>query len=136
MCFVHCHTARPVFCVQQVSVVPADTVVQRIERLMYDAALSILGGAGFRFSLPSRSNANQLYVPEIDRIVLLENNTTRDFNDQAAVRKTTIMTRILQLIHEARPHCSTFSSAECSSPIYLVRKSAAATTALESAEPQ
>lgn len=32
--------------------------------------------------------------------VLRENMTTREFNDQGQVTKTTIMTRILQLVHE------------------------------------
>ena len=50
--------------------------------------------------MPSRSNANQLYVPELDRFVLRDNVTSREFNDQAQVHKTTVMTRILQLVHE------------------------------------
>ena len=50
--------------------------------------------------MPSRANANQVYVPELDRIVLRDNLANREFNDQAQVHKTTLMTRILQLVHE------------------------------------
>ena len=67
---------------------------------MYSAARSIMAGQGLRYSVPSRSNANQIYVPELDRIVLKDSMTTREFNDQSSVNKTTIMTRILQLVHE------------------------------------
>ncbi len=34
------------------------------------AAVSILKGQGFTYSVPSRAKGNQLYVPELDRIVL------------------------------------------------------------------
>ena len=41
-----------------------------------------------------------MYVPELDRIVLRDNLASREFNDQSQVHKTTLMTRILQLVHE------------------------------------
>jgi hypothetical protein len=36
--------------------------------------------------VPSRGNSNQLYVKELDRIVLKDNLTSRDFNDQSQAR--------------------------------------------------
>lgn len=33
-------------------------------------AVTILNGDGFSYSVPSRAKGNQLYVPELDRIVL------------------------------------------------------------------
>ena len=41
-----------------------------IESEMIKIASTILKGQGFTFEIPSRSSSNQLYVPELDRIVL------------------------------------------------------------------
>lgn len=75
-------------------------VQSSIERLILHVTRSILSGAGFSFDVPSRSAANQLYVPELDRIVLKEKISLRPYANVATVRKTTITTRILQLIHQ------------------------------------
>ena len=67
---------------------PASKVVEAIEHAVYVVARSIMTGAtraqatrvmaltwplragqGFRYSVPSRANSNQLYVKELDRIV-------------------------------------------------------------------
>ena len=50
--------------------------------------------------MPSRANSNQLYVPELDRIVLKNATTTRSLANVATVRKAAITTRVLQLVHE------------------------------------
>jgi meiotic recombination protein SPO11 len=63
-------------------------------------AKSILAGNGFGYSVPSRSSANQLYVPELDRIVLKDKASFRQFANISSVRKTAITTRILQLVHQ------------------------------------
>lgn len=75
-------------------------VQSSIERLILNVTRSILSGAGFSFDVPSRSAANQLYVPELDRIVLKDKISLRPYANVATVRKTTITTRILQLIHQ------------------------------------
>lgn len=43
-----------------------------IEQIMVMTAQNILEGKGFAYMVPSRSSSNNLYVPEIDRIVLLD----------------------------------------------------------------
>jgi hypothetical protein len=53
-----------------------------------------------QFEIPSRSSTNQLYVPELDRIVLRSSLKSRPFAGTASVRKTTITTRVMELIHE------------------------------------
>lgn len=50
--------------------------------------------------MPNRSAANQLYVPELDRIVLKDKVSARAYINTATVRKTTITTRVMQLIHQ------------------------------------
>ncbi|KAK8951891.1 DNA topoisomerase 6 subunit A [Platanthera zijinensis] len=67
--------------------------------LSFDAAFSILSGSGFSFDVPSRSSSNQLYVPELDRIVLREKTSSRPFASLSTVRKATITARVLSLIH-------------------------------------
>lgn len=39
-------------------------------------------------------------MPQLDRIVLRDNLATREFSDQSQVLKTTLTTRVLQLVHE------------------------------------
>ena len=66
---------------------------------MCAAAQAVQAGDGYAFNVPSRTSNNQLYVPELDRIVLRDKSTLRKFADLNAVRKTTIMTRIMQLVY-------------------------------------
>eukprot|EP00126_Sphaerothecum_destruens_P008271 Sdes_comp20155_c0_seq1m13295 len=75
-------------------------VAKKIEELILQIAKSILQDKGFSFTLPSRSNSNQLYISELDRIVLGNAVSVRDFSNASTVRKATITTRILQLVHE------------------------------------
>ncbi|CAN1142874.1 DNA topoisomerase 6 subunit A [Linum perenne] len=75
-------------------------VQSNIESLILSLARSILAGNGFSFNVPSRAATNQLYVPELDRIVLKDKNTLRPFANISSVRKSTITTKILSLIHQ------------------------------------
>lgn len=45
-------------------------VMDEIERIAVETALSIIDGKGFSFRVPTRSAGNQKYVEELDRIVL------------------------------------------------------------------
>ncbi|ERM95711.1 DNA topoisomerase 6 subunit A [Amborella trichopoda] len=71
-----------------------------IEHTILSIAASILAGNGFSYQVPSRNNSNQLYVPELDRIVLKDKSSSRQFVNLSTVRKATITTRILQLVHQ------------------------------------
>jgi meiotic recombination protein SPO11 len=75
-------------------------VAENIERIMLDIASSVLDGHGFAFDVPSRNVGNQLYVPELDRIVLKDKSTIREFASVKHSRKVAIMTRVLQLVYE------------------------------------
>lgn len=85
---------------REVSELSLSSVQASIESLVLRLAHSILAGDGFALSVPSRSAANQLYVPELDRIVLKEKCALRPFAAVSTVRKTTVTARILQLIHQ------------------------------------
>ncbi|KAK9949821.1 hypothetical protein M0R45_005332 [Rubus argutus] len=76
------------------------SVQTEIEAVMLKVLQSILDGNGFSFDVPSRAAANQLYVPELDRIVLKDKSSLRPYANVSTVRKATITARILQLIHE------------------------------------
>ncbi|XP_051147769.1 DNA topoisomerase 6 subunit A [Andrographis paniculata] len=85
---------------REVTDLPLSSVQSTIESLALSLAHSILSGNGFSFGVPSRAAANQLYVPELDRIVLKDKSSSRPFANVSSVRKATITTRILQLIHQ------------------------------------
>jgi meiotic recombination protein SPO11 len=57
-------------------------------------------GEGFAYDIPSRAKGNQLYVPQLDRIVLKDSSSSRPFASTATCRKAVITTRILQLVHQ------------------------------------
>ncbi|KAK9798157.1 hypothetical protein WJX73_001152 [Symbiochloris irregularis] len=78
----------------------ADAVMDEVESAIYQSAVSILKGEGFSFAVPSRSKGNQLYVPELDRIVLKNSTSQRHFSNSATCRKAVITARVLGLIHE------------------------------------
>jgi meiotic recombination protein SPO11 len=84
----------------EVAAMDEAAVGRAIERIVAGAVESILAGKGYGFTMPSRAEANQLYIPELDRIVLKDKMTSRMFGSASGVRKTAITTRILQLIHE------------------------------------
>ncbi|MCO5601981.1 hypothetical protein L7F22_056108 [Adiantum nelumboides] len=82
---------------KEVADLSPDSVVTEVEKCILSAAKYILAGHGFGFSVPSRSGANQLYVPELDRIVLKDKSSVREFANSSSVRKTAITTRIKQI---------------------------------------
>lgn len=75
------------------------TVQVAIERTVLAVARSILAGSGFSFDVPSRAASNQLYVPELDRIVLRDKSSSRPFASLSTVRKATITARVLSLVY-------------------------------------
>jgi hypothetical protein len=86
--------------VREVSELGPEEVRRHVEEIVVRAATSILNGEGFGFDVPTRANSNQLYIAELDRIVLKDKVTHRAFVNAGTVRKTTIMTRVLELVHE------------------------------------
>ncbi|KMZ61007.1 Type II DNA topoisomerase VI subunit A 2 [Zostera marina] len=85
---------------REVSDVDPESVKESIECTILAAAKSILAGEGFSFSVPSRSATNQMYVPELDRIVLRDKSSLRSFSSLSTVRKTAVTTKVLSLIHQ------------------------------------
>eukprot|EP00591_Stephanopyxis_turris_P014877 CAMPEP_0195541100 /NCGR_PEP_ID=MMETSP0794_2-20130614/50909_1 /TAXON_ID=515487 /ORGANISM="Stephanopyxis turris, Strain CCMP 815" /LENGTH=458 /DNA_ID=CAMNT_0040675185 /DNA_START=165 /DNA_END=1541 /DNA_ORIENTATION=- len=85
-----------------VEVVEMDTqrVVEGIEQVAIWVANSIMNLKGFQYEIPSRSASNQVYVPELDRIVLGNKKGTRTFLNVKEARKTAITTRVMQLLHQ------------------------------------
>lgn len=64
----------------------ADAVLDEVEAAIFLVAQSILGGQGFSYAIPSRAKGNQLYVPEIDRIVLKDSASARPFANTSTCR--------------------------------------------------
>jgi len=77
------------------------SVRMEIEKIICDVTESIMKGEGFKFDVPNRKSSNQLYVPELDRIVLKNNKKVRDFVNVKNARKCAIMLRILSIIYES-----------------------------------
>lgn len=87
--------------IRQVVEMEDETVKAEIELMMLNMAGSILAGNGYSFDVPLRSSANQLYIKELDRIVLKAAVQERPFGNIKTVRKTAIMTRVLEFVHQA-----------------------------------
>lgn len=75
-------------------------VRRAVESVLAVAARTIMKGEGVQYVVPTRSAGNQLYVQEIDRIVLKDKTSTRVFANTATVRKAAITTRILGAVWE------------------------------------
>ena len=73
------------FCLQVVDK-DADAVLDEVEAAIFLVAQSILAGQGFSYAVPSRAKGNQLYVPEIDRIVLKDSASARPFANTSTCR--------------------------------------------------
>jgi meiotic recombination protein SPO11 len=86
--------------VREVAELPPLSVQRRIEDIVLHVARSILDGHSFAYAVPNRGSANQMYIPELDRIVLKNKLSVRPFIGTSTVRKTAIMTRVMQLVHE------------------------------------
>mmetsp|Transcript_30984 Transcript_30984/g.68686 ORF Transcript_30984/g.68686 Transcript_30984/m.68686 type:complete len:419 (-) Transcript_30984:718-1974(-) len=78
----------------------SEAVLDEIEAAMFEIAASILKGEGFSFDVPSRAKGNQVYVPELDRIVLRDSVSKRPFASTQTCRKAAITARILGLVHQ------------------------------------
>jgi len=77
------------------------SVRMEIEKIICDVTESIMKGEGFKFNVPNRKSTNQIYVPELDRIVLRNDYKVRDFVNVKNARKCAIMLRILSIIYES-----------------------------------
>jgi meiotic recombination protein SPO11 len=74
-------------------------IAAAIEQVMIAASKSILRGDGFQYTMPSRGATDQVYLDELDRIVLKNKTTQANFASVSSVRKVTILTRVMQLVH-------------------------------------
>jgi len=74
-------------------------VIEGIENVAMTVAHQVLAKQGFQLDIPSRAASNQIYIPELDRIVLGDKRGTRSFLNVKEARKAAITTRVLQLIH-------------------------------------
>lgn len=54
----------------------------------------------YKFTLPQRSKGNERYVPELNRLVLGDKVSVREFGSLQSVRKVAITSRVLHLIQE------------------------------------
>eukprot|EP01134_Creolimax_fragrantissima_P003200 CFRG3200T1 len=77
-----------------------DEVKNEIETIMVQVAQSIMSGEGFTYNVALRAASNQLYIPELDRLVLKNAISARPFSNIGSVKKTAISTKVLSLIHE------------------------------------
>lgn len=84
---------------REVTDLDPNSVTHSIERCVLEIAKSILSGNGFSFDVPSRSATNQMYVRELDRIVLREKSSARPFASLSTVRKATVTARVLSLVY-------------------------------------
>jgi meiotic recombination protein SPO11 len=84
---------------REVTDLSGSEVAGAIEQVMMAVVKSILVGDGFGFSLPSRGSADQVYMEQLDRIVLRDKHTFTSFSNTSSLRKVAILTRVLQLVH-------------------------------------
>jgi len=78
----------------------AEDVSAEIEAICMRAVASIMRGDGFSYMMPSRVASNQMYVKELDRVVLKEKMLERVFSNASSARKTAITTRLMQIVLE------------------------------------
>ncbi|KAL7460587.1 hypothetical protein ACHAXS_001029 [Conticribra weissflogii] len=74
-------------------------VMEGIENVAVRIVRQVLDKQGFQLEIPSRAASNQIYVPELDRIVLGDKRGVRSFLNVKESRKAAITTRVLQLLH-------------------------------------
>lgn len=86
--------------VTEVEELPCEEVSKKIEDVIVSIVAQIVSGNSFELVMPNRAASNQKYVEELDRIVLGDKVSKRQFLNTAHVRKTAITTRVLQLVHE------------------------------------
>ena len=86
--------------VLEVEDLQSEEVCNRIAELAATIVTQIMNTNSFEYIVPSRSSTNQKYIENIDRIVLGDKVSKRQFLNTAHVRKTAITTRVVQLVHE------------------------------------
>lgn len=86
-------------CTEAEDLTPED-VSDRIEDLVVSVVNQIVSSNSFELTIPNRSANNQKYIEELDRIVLGDKVSKRQFLNTAHVRKTAITTRVMELVHE------------------------------------
>ncbi|KAK4767229.1 hypothetical protein SAY86_014979 [Trapa natans] len=89
------------------------SVQSTIESLVLKIAKSILSGNGFSFDVPSRTSANQLYVPELDRIVLKDKNTLRPFANNIHVTKRDLFYTDVKLFQDQTQSDAVLDDVSC-----------------------
>ena len=75
-------------------------VCERIADLAVSVVSQIMASNSFEYAVPSRSSSNQRYIEGVDRIVLGDKVSKRQFLNTSHVRKSAITTRVVQLVHE------------------------------------
>ena len=86
--------------VLEVSDIGKEEVLIRIEDLVVSIVKQILRTNSFDLDVPNRNNSNQIYVEEVDRIVLGNKVSKREFLSVSQCRKVAITARVTELIHE------------------------------------
>ena len=86
--------------VTEVDDLPSEEVSQKIEDLVVTIVSQIVTSGSFEMTIPNRSSGNQKYIEELDRIVLGDKVSKRQFLNTSHVRKAAITTRVVQLVHE------------------------------------
>eukprot|EP00954_Amorphochlora_amoebiformis_P018160 1324092-Amorphochlora_amoeboformis.AAC.1 len=64
---------------KEVDIMDCSELQAHIQKIVISVVNDILEGKGFSYTMPTRSSGNQLYVPELDRIVLKDKMLTREF---------------------------------------------------------
>jgi len=62
--------------------------------------MQIMRSNSFELNIPNRGASNQKYLEDLDRIVLGDKMSKRQFLNTSHVRKTAITTRVVELVHE------------------------------------
>lgn len=83
----------------EVSEMNTTEVIEGIEAIAMKIARQVLDKRGFQLDIPSRAASNQVYIPELDRIVLGDKRGTRSFLNVKESRKSAITTRVMHLLH-------------------------------------
>jgi meiotic recombination protein SPO11 len=78
---------------------PGD-VLDSIEELVTTSVQRIMRNEPFTFTLPTRTSSNQIYVKELDRIVVGDKTSVRSFSNVKQVKKVAVTTRVLELVHQ------------------------------------
>lgn len=76
-----------------------------IEKVAAEAIDEVLEGNGLRYALAQRGTGGQTqYVKELDRNYLEYRKMMREFSDASQVKKTTMMTRLMQVCAHTHVH--------------------------------